>query len=110
MDIGWFRDLVICIWGLVAAIVLIFVAILVFSLYRKTKVVLNSIDEATQQGKQILTSVESSASVVQNMVSTVDQDLFKPLMQIVAIAQGVRYGVDMFSKFFNAKKGGSNAK
>jgi len=108
MDIGWFRDLVICIWGLIAAIVLIFIAVLVFSLYRRTKVLLNSIDEATQHGKQILTSVESSASLVHDMVSKVDHELFKPLMQITAMVQGVRYGIDMFSKFFT-KKGGSNA-
>jgi len=52
--------------------------------------------------------VESSASMVHDMVSRVDQELFRPLMQLTAIIQGVRYGMDMFSKFFT-KKGGSNA-
>jgi hypothetical protein len=44
MDIGWFRDLVICIWGLVSTLLLVFVGILSYLLYRRTKYVLDSID------------------------------------------------------------------
>lgn len=108
MDIGWFRDLVICIWGIVGAVVLIFIAVIVFKLYRKSRVILDSVNDATAQGKQILSSVESSASIVRTMVSRVDQDMLGPAIQIASVIQGIRYGVAMFSKIFGVKKGGDN--
>jgi len=108
MDIGWFRDQVICIWGLVGAIVLIFIAVIVFKLYRKSRAILNNVTEATSQGKHILTSVESSASVVKNIVSKVDQEMLGPAIQIASVIQGIRYGVTIFNKIFGSRKGGDN--
>ena len=43
MSIDWFRDLVISISGLVLVGVLIFIAVLSYSLYRRTKTILDSV-------------------------------------------------------------------
>ena len=42
MSLEWFRDLVICIWGLVTTGVFILIAVLAYSLYRKTMPILDS--------------------------------------------------------------------
>jgi hypothetical protein len=108
MGIEWFRDLVICVWGAIATVILVFLAILAYNLYKKAIKFLDSVEEAAQQGNQILVSVKSSAAMIQDAVSTVNQDMFRPVMQIVAIIQGVRYGADIIKKCFKDKKGESN--
>jgi len=35
-------------------------------------------------------------------------EVAKPVIQVVAIIQGVRQGIDAFSKFFKKKKGGKD--
>ena len=89
MDIAWFRDLVICVWGLVATLLLIFLAVLVFLLYRKAKVVLNSI--------------EMASSTIWRISCTVEDEIVKPVVQIVSLVQGIRLGVDFLSRFFKKK-------
>ena len=42
MSIDWFRDLIICITGLVTTVVLIFIAVLFYSLYKRTKTILDA--------------------------------------------------------------------
>ena len=89
MDIAWFRDLVICVWGLVATLLLIFIAILVFLLYRRAKVVLNSI--------------EMASSTIWRVACTAEDEIVKPIVSVVSLVQGIRLGVDFVSRVF--KKG-----
>ena len=86
MDIGWFRDLVICISGLVLAGVLIFISVLSYSLYRRRMAVLKSIG--------------AISTTIQEISSRVGEELLKPTIQMVAIIQGVRQGIDAIGKFF----------
>ena len=58
MDIAWFRDLVICVWGFVATLLLILVAVIIFLLYRKVKVVLNYIAMTSASIHRISSTVE----------------------------------------------------
>ncbi len=91
MDIVWFRDLIICVWGSVATLLLIFIAVLVFLLYRKAKVVLNSI--------------EMASSTILRISCTVEDEIVKPIAQVVSIIQGVRVGVDFISRLFRRNEG-----
>lgn len=86
MSIDWFRDLVICIFGLVAAGALIFIAVLLYSLYRRTK--------------SILDSVKTTSATVQAVSSYVGEEVAKPIIEVVALIQGIRLGIDRVSKFF----------
>ena len=86
MSIEWFRDLVICIFGLIAAGALIFIAVLSYSCYRRTK--------------PILDSIQATSVTIQGISSYVRDEMARPLVEVVAIIQGVRQGVDLVTKLF----------
>ena len=94
MGLEWFRDLTICILGLVATGVLIFVAVLLYSLYRRTR--------------SILDSVEITSKTIQRIVTYVGDEVVKPVSQVVALVQGIRQGIGIVSKFFGKSEGGRN--
>jgi len=94
MDIEWFRDLIICILGLVATGVLIFIAVLLYSFYRRTR--------------SILDSIETSSRTIRGITSYVGGEVAKPLIQVVALIQGIRQGIDTVSKFFKKQEGGKD--
>jgi len=86
MSIDWFRDLIICIFGLVATGVLIFFAVLLYSIYRRTR--------------SILDLVKATAANIQGISSYVGEGMVKPAIQVVTLIQGIRQGIDAISKFF----------
>ena len=55
VGIDWFRDLVICVFGLVATGVFILIAVLLFLLYRRVRAILDSV-KATSRTIQDVTS------------------------------------------------------
>ncbi|MCK4274559.1 MAG: hypothetical protein KAW90_06655 [Dehalococcoidales bacterium] len=90
MDIVWFRDLVICIFGLGAAIAVIILAVLALILYVKIQ--------------PIIKSVKTTTSTVENISSCIEDEVVKPLSQVAAFVQGIRQAVDMVSKFTKKKE------
>lgn len=92
MSIDWFRDLIICIAGLVAAGVLIFISVLLYSLYHRTR--------------SILDSIEATSTTIQGVTSYIGEEVVKPLIQVVALVQGIRQGIETISKFFKKKEEG----
>jgi uncharacterized membrane protein YdfJ with MMPL/SSD domain len=92
VTIEWFRDLVISIWGLVATGVLIFVAVLSYLLYRRLK--------------SILESVKITSRTIQDISSYAGDKVAKPLIELAAVIQGIRQGINMVSKFIKKKEGG----
>lgn len=92
MSIDWFRDLIISIAGVLVIIVLLFIAVLTFLLYRRAKVILDSMKTTSQNIAGISTYVTSEVA--------------KPLIQVVAFIQGVRQGVNAISRLFCKKEGG----
>ena len=89
MSIDLFRDLVSSISGLVVTGVLIFIAVLLYLLYRKTS--------------SILDSAQATSKTIKGVSSYIGDEVVKPVVQIVAIAQGIRQGIDTVSKFFKKK-------
>ena len=94
MSIESFRDLVIIIFGLGATVVIVFVGILAFSLYRKIKPVLDS--------------SRATVKTVENISSCVEEEVARPLAQIGAFVQGVTQAVNLVSRFSRRKEGGRN--
>lgn len=88
MTIEWLRDLAICIFGFVGAVVLVFVAVLSYLCYKVTK--------------RMLASVESAAKTTEEMSSRVDQ-----FAQLLALVRGIGQGINLISKLFR-KEGGKN--
>ena len=89
MDIAWYRDLVICVWGLVATLVVIMVGVLSFLLYRKLKPILNSL--------------EATSNTINDITATVRDEVVAPVVQITALIRGISQGIDLVSGIF--KKG-----
>ena len=87
MSIEWFRDLVVCIFGLGATIAVIFIAVLAFLLYRRLVPVLDSL-KATSKTMADLSSYA---------------EMVKPLAQVAALVQGIRQAVGLVSRFTKRK-------
>lgn len=94
MSIEWFRDLVISIFGLGATVALIFIAVLAFLLYRKLRPILNSLKATTK--------------TVEDISSTVEEEVSRPLAQIAAFVQGISKVVSLVSRFSRRKEGGKD--
>jgi phage-related protein len=90
MDIAWFRDLVICISGLVVTLVVIFIAVLAYLLYNKARSVMNSIKATT--------------ATINEITSAVRDDIVKPVLQWVTLIKGVFQGIDLVSRFFKKEE------
>ncbi len=69
-----------------ATLLLIFVAVIIFLCYRKAKIVLNSI--------------EMTAATIHRISSTVEDEVVKPIAQVVSLIQGIRQGIDFITRFF----------
>ncbi|MFC2068681.1 hypothetical protein ACFLTP_06705 [Chloroflexota bacterium] len=94
MSIDWFRDLIICVFGLVATGTLIFIAVLSYRLYHRTRAILDSI--------------KATSRIVQEVSSYMGDEVVKPVAQIAGIVQGIRQGIVTFSNYFNRSKGGKD--
>ena len=96
MDIGWFRDLVICIWGLVMTVVVIFIAVLAYLLYSKMRPVLDS--------------MKATSATLHEITSTVKDEVVKPAVQFVTLIRGIVQGIELASRLFKKEEqeGGRN--
>ena len=94
MSIDWFRDLVISIAGVALIGLLVLVAVLSYSLYRRAR--------------SILDSVKIVSRTIQEISSYVVGEVVKPVAQVVAIIQGIRQGVDTINKLFKKQEGGKD--
>ena len=94
MGIDWFRDLAICIFGVVAAGVFIFAAVLSFLLYRRVRAILDS--------------AKATSRTIQGISSYVGEEVVKPVVQVASMVQGVRQGIDTIGKFFKKQEGGKD--
>jgi hypothetical protein len=79
VSIAWFRDLVICIWGLGATIAVIIIVVLAIVLYLKVR--------------PIIKSVRNVTSTFENISSLLEEDVLGPLAQIFSFVQGFRMAV-----------------
>jgi hypothetical protein len=90
MDIGWFRDLVICISGLVITAVVIFIAVLAYLLYSKIRPVLDS--------------MKATSATIHEITSTVKDEVVKPAVQFVTLIRGIVQGIELASKLFKREE------
>jgi hypothetical protein len=94
MGIEWFRDLSITILGFVMTGVLIFIALLVYRLYRTTK--------------STLLLIKATSKIAYDTVSLVQEGI-RPLLSIITFIQGLRGGLQGISKIFqNENNQGGN--
>ena len=89
MNIEWLRDLAVCILGLGATVTIVFIGILAFLLYRKLS--------------PILDSAKNTVKTVENLSSCVEEEVAKPLSQVVAFVQGIAQAVNLVGRFSRRK-------
>ena len=90
MDIGWFRDLVICISGLVVTVVVIFIAVLAYLLYNSAR--------------SLMDSIKATSATINEISSAVRDDIVRPVLQWVTLIKGVFQGIDLVSRFFKKEE------
>ena len=89
MSIEWLRDLAICILGFGATVVIIFIGVLAFLLYRRLR--------------PILDSLKATTKTMQDISSCVEEEVTRPLIQVASFVQGVRQAIGLVSRFSKEK-------
>ena len=126
MGIEWFRDLSITILGFVTTGVLIFVAILVYRLYRKLTATLALV-------QTLMKSIDDTVNTVEDMIKTTSQNIndsvtalkdsielvakgicdsisqvqegIKPVLSVFSIISGISKGFNYIKKMFKKECG-----
>jgi hypothetical protein len=90
VDIGWFRDLVLCIFGLSATVAIIILVVLAFLFYFRLK--------------PLLDSMKRMAGTVAKITDTVETEMAGPMAQIISFVQGCRQAIGLFNRFFRREE------
>ena len=104
MGIEWLRDLIICILGVITIAVLIIIAVLVVSIFRKSQHLMATIDLICDRANSILDNVESTSETIHGIVSSIKEAVVSPVTQIIAIIQGIRQGINLTSNLLKKKE------
>lgn len=94
MNIEMFRDLVIVIGGMALLIILIILTLLMYSLYRRIRA--------------ILVTLESTITRVQKISSYAESEVAQPLLQMASFIHSIYKITDIFRTKFK-KRGGQEA-
>ncbi len=90
MSIEWFRDLVLCIFGLGATVAVIVLVVLALLIYYRLKPMFDSIKRTTR--------------TVENITTAIETEVAEPLAQMASFVQGVRQAVNLFKRFGRNKE------
>ena len=90
MTIEWFRDLTIIICGLVGAVFLVVIGIMALSLFKRLKVVLDSL--------------QVTSSNIQEISSVAREQMVRPMMQVGSVFQSITKWIEMLSGYFKKSK------
>ena len=130
MGIEWVRDLSIIVTGFVTVVVLIFIAVLVYRLYRTIKSILSRVEATSKIAHDTVIKIQENIEMASNFAHdtvatmheniemaskfccdtvTTIQEAVKPLLPILAVIQGVREGYVGISNIFKkeSNKGGN---
>ncbi len=94
MDLAWWRDLVIVIFGLVGTIALVITMIVAILLYKR---ILKALD-----------SVDMVAARTSDLIDYAEEEVIQPVAQVGGLIQGVIKGIGFVSKLFNKKEAKSD--
>ena len=90
MTIGWFRDLVIIIFGLVGAGFLIIIAVIALTLFRRLKMILDSL-------KVTSANIEEISAVAR-------EQMVRPIVQVGSIFQSIAKWIEVIGGFLKRNK------
>ena len=90
MSIEWFRDLVLCIFGLSSTVVVLLIGVLVFICWLRVRPIIDSLKTTTR--------------TVENLTSTVEEQVAEPLAKVAAFVQGIRQAFSLVGGFRKNKE------
>jgi hypothetical protein len=90
VSIEWFRDLVICIFGLGATLVIVFLAVLAALIYLRIR--------------PIIDSIKATTKTVEKITYCVEEEVVKPISKVAALIQGIQQAVSMVGRFKKKKE------
>ena len=90
MSIEWFRDLVLCIFGLSVTVVVLFLAVLAFICFQRVQ--------------PIIASLKKTTGIVEDLTSSVEEQVVGPLAKVAAFIQGIKQAVNLVSGFRKNKE------
>ncbi len=90
MTIGDFRDLTLSIFGIGGTVALIVLVVLAFVFYFRIKPILDSIKKTTR--------------TIERVTSSVEEEVAKPIAQIVSFVQGIRNAIGLVKRFTNREE------
>lgn len=85
MDIAWFRDLIIVIFGICAILAVIILTVLALVLYFRIRPVIDSVKKVTKTVERVTASIEEGVA--------------GPVARIIAFIQGIRSAMGLVKKF-----------
>ncbi len=94
MDIEWFRDLVISIFAIVATVVLIFIAVMLFVCYRRIK--------------PLVDSARTISKRLEGASARIESEVLRPIIGVVAFARLLYQIIEGIKKFVRTKTGGAD--
>lgn len=94
MDISWWRDFVIVIWGLVATIVLVIITVVAILLYKR---ILRTMD-----------SIDTVAARTSDLIDYAEEEVIQPVAQIGGMIRSIIQGASFISSLFKKKEDKSN--
>ena len=89
MDLSWWRDLVIVVWGLITTIVVICIAILIFLLYKKLV--------------PLIKNADTVVSKVGDVVDYTREEVISPVVQFTSTVEGIVRGITLIADIFRKK-------
>jgi hypothetical protein len=92
LEISFWRDLVIVVWGLIGTLALIFISIIAFLFYKRTI--------------SLLESADIVVSRVGEIVDYADKEVIRPVVQFGTMVQGIVQGMEFISNIFKKKEAG----
>lgn len=103
MDIGWLRDLIIIVTGVIE-IILIMLGILGWSLYKRIQELSHSAKKLTISVQGVVDSAKVTASNFASVSTFARSEIAEPLIKTAAVVQGVSAGLSTIMDFFQRKR------
>jgi hypothetical protein len=90
VELSNWRDIILIIWGLVATVAMVFIAVILFLFYRKTISVLESTDLMVARASDIMDYLK--------------REVIKPVSRFSTMIQGIIQGISIFGSIFKKKE------
>ena len=104
MNISWFRDLVIIIWGILGIIFLIVAGLLAWAAYRRMNEIGDSAARISGSIEEVVEAVKATADDIASVSSFARSEIAEPLTRVAGLVQGVSKGFDSIMGLFHRKR------